>query len=188
MHFPMPLYGFRLFLAVLTLCSGIGTAASTDERQLTLPENSLDPFVFRNPEISTSGQAPAEVFQVFVGGQDQCCGGRRPMAGTYDAIDEGWSFSPQFELIEGQSYVVRTASGNGFDLTEFDLTISGRGRTLPIVTAVYPSGPHIPENTLRFYIHFSEPMKPHVASEYIRLVDATGNIDGAAFMQFKQEL
>ncbi|MEM0923381.1 MAG: hypothetical protein AAGI13_10070, partial [Pseudomonadota bacterium] len=46
----------------------------------------------------------------------------------------------------------------------------------------------MPENTLRFYIHFSVPMQPHVAFDYIKLRDASGAVDDAAFMRFKQEL
>ena len=56
------------------------------------------------------------------------------------------------------------------------------------VTAICPSAGTIPENTLRFYIHFSAPMQPHCATESIALVDAADVADGAAFMTFKQEL
>lgn len=56
------------------------------------------------------------------------------------------------------------------------------------VVGIYPSGDVLPENVLRFYIHFATPMKPHVAFDYIKLLDASGNADEAAFMKFKQEL
>ena len=58
----------------------------------------------------------------------------------------------------------------------------------PKVIGIYPSGSAIPENTLRFYIYFSTPMQPHVSTRYIKLVDAAGQVDDAAFMSFKQEL
>ena len=56
------------------------------------------------------------------------------------------------------------------------------------VTDVYPSGDVLPENVLRFYVHFSVPMAPHLASEFVTLCDASGVSDPAAFMKFKQEL
>ena len=56
------------------------------------------------------------------------------------------------------------------------------------VVGIYPSGDVLPENVLRFYIHFARPMKPHVAFDCIKLLDASGNADEAAFMRFKQEL
>ena len=56
------------------------------------------------------------------------------------------------------------------------------------VTAVYPSGPVLPENTLRFYVHFSEPMAAHRAADFVYLCDDSGRPDRAAFMKFKQEL
>lgn len=56
------------------------------------------------------------------------------------------------------------------------------------MTAVYPSESAIPENTLRFYVHFAQPMAPHRAHDHVQLRDATGLVDPAAFMRFKQEL
>ena len=56
------------------------------------------------------------------------------------------------------------------------------------MTDVYPSGDLLPENVLRFYVHFSEPMTPHLASDFVTLRDASGVADRAAFMKFKQEL
>ncbi|MFN3214849.1 MAG: hypothetical protein ACE37M_17240 [Henriciella sp.] len=56
------------------------------------------------------------------------------------------------------------------------------------VTEFYPSGDMLPENILRFYLHFSVPMKPQVAHEFIYLRDDSGTVDDAVFMRFKQEL
>ena len=56
------------------------------------------------------------------------------------------------------------------------------------VTQIQPSSSQTPENTLRFYLYFAQPMKPNVAFNYIKLVNAAGEEDNAAFMKFKQEL
>ncbi len=77
--------------------------------------------------------------------------------------------------------------GEGFRLTEFRLPREAAA-TPALVTEVYPSGDVLPENVLRFYVHFSVPMAPHAASDFVRLRDEAGRVDPAAFMRFKQEL
>ena len=56
------------------------------------------------------------------------------------------------------------------------------------MTAIYPSGDVLPENVLRFYLHFSVPMAPGRAVDFVQLRDESGRVDFAAFMAFKQEL
>lgn len=56
------------------------------------------------------------------------------------------------------------------------------------VTAIYPSGEVLPENVLRFYLHFSVPMAPGRVADVVRLRDEAGRSDALAFMSFKQEL
>lgn len=105
----------------------------------------------------------------------------------------GWHFlktftSDSYNFIEGQRYVVLSRESDSSEvLTEFMIQ-SAAEMVSPKVVAIYPDSPVIPVNTLRFYLHFSTPMKPHAATEFIRLVDASGVEDTAAFMSFKQEL
>ena len=42
----------------------------------------------------------------------------------------------------------------------------------PAITAIYPSGGEVPANHLKFYIHFSEPMRQGVFLEHCTLLDA----------------
>ncbi|MEL6356921.1 MAG: hypothetical protein AAFQ37_08340, partial [Bacteroidota bacterium] len=44
----------------------------------------------------------------------------------------------------------------------------------PLVTAVFPSSDTLPANLLRFYIHFSQPMKTFGNLEHIKLLSETG--------------
>ena len=130
---------------------------------------------------------PSEVLQVFVGHDDGCCEDRIPVAGRYDLEDDILSFSPAFGFSNAQDYIAVVRSAQGDARTPFRLA-SGAEIIQAAVTEMYPSGDVLPENTLRFYIHFSVPMQPHVAFDYITLSDATGNVDEAAFMRFSQEL
>jgi hypothetical protein len=141
---------------------------------------------------------PSDVFQVFVGDSDQCCEAMLPMAGSYSLEENTVKYIPAFEFIEGQSYTVQVANHDN-DIGDVDTNRSTHflneftiKRSIedvsPEIVSVYPSGGDIPENTLRFYVHFSTPMMPHVSDQYIMLQDATGKPDPAAFMMFKQEL
>jgi hypothetical protein len=53
----------------------------------------------------------------------------------------------------------------------------------PRVEAVYPSGATLPANHLKFYIHFSEPMRKGVFLDHCRIVDGQGR---AALEPFRE--
>ena len=168
-----------------------GSAAFANESGLILPSqaNSNIVITLQNELASVN---PKDVLQVFVGQQEACCEAKSPIAGRYSVTDSTVTFDPAFDFITGQRYTVLTRKSDNNnkatpELKEFILQ-SASEAIRPEVLMVYPSGSTLPENTLRFYIHFSTPMKPHLAEKFIRLVDAEGNSDTTAFMKFKQEL
>lgn len=182
-------------LTALALAGALfGSAALASEGGLSLPAGVEDPVRIELPHAAAWGGDPAfsELLQVFVGEEAECCAGRTPVAGRYE-VDAGiLSFTPAFGFVAGQAYVLRTRGlkgGGGIaeELTAFRIPPDAPD-VPPEVTAIHPSGDVLPENTLRFYIHFSTPMQPHVAFDHIKLVDASGHADPAAFMRFKQEL
>jgi hypothetical protein len=157
---------------------------------LLLPRAADEPVVWR-PLGGEADHLPSEggrVLELFVGGADAFDEQRLPVAGRYEHEGELLRFRPAFGLVAAQDYVVRTRRhGELPRLTEF--RIPPKAAPAPaLVTDVYPSGDVLPENVLRFYVHFSAPMAPHLASDFIRLRDASGRADPAAFMRFKQEL
>lgn len=147
---------------------------------------------FSEGYLDSEGIDYSELLKVYVGNGTDCCADKSPIAGRYEADNGTVRFIPQFSFVEGQEYVIRVQQqsedrGTFHELTPFK--IQGNAPVVKSeVTAIYPSGDILPENVLRFYIHFSTPMKPHVSFDYIKLVDASGNVDDAAFMKFKQEL
>jgi hypothetical protein len=57
------------------------------------------------------------------------------------------------------------------------------------ITAVYPTGEQLPENLLRFYIHFSAPMSRGEAYRHLKLIDAaTDKPVHAPFLELEEEL
>lgn len=101
------------------------------------------------------------------------------IAGKYAIRDHGITFTPLFPFDPGREYLV------ALDLSPLNggsaaptLTTVGLPALPPapptFVTEVYPSGDTIPENQLRFYIHFSAPMGRGSGLEHVRLLDDRG--------------
>ena len=58
----------------------------------------------------------------------------------------------------------------------------------PQVTAVYPSAPVLPENQLKFYVHFSQPMQQGGSYRHVVLMDASGKPVSDPFLELGEEL
>jgi hypothetical protein len=160
------------------------------EPDLLLPHAADEPVMWRlvDDEADRLQSEGGRVLELFVGGADAFDDRRLPVAGRYEHEGELLRFRPAFDLVAGQDYVVRTRrQGEPPRLTEFRIPREAAAAPA-LVTDVYPSGDVLPENVLRFYVHFSAPMAPHLVSDFIRLRDASGRADPAAFMRFKQEL
>lgn len=133
-------------------------------------------------------RAAQEVLQVFVGTEASGCEDRVAIAGRYARAAGALTFTPAFGFVPGTDYVARIPRADGAtEWVPFRLPVVA-SPSAAVVTDVFPSGHTLPENTLRFYLHFSTPMAPHAAFDHIALRDASGAIDDAAFMRFKQEL
>lgn len=169
----------------LCLSAQTWSLALAQEGDLTLPGRPSDVVTFslHSPPVDRNGP---DILQVFVGPVDACCTGKTPIAGRYLLDDQTIIFDPAFDFIAGQRYTIRSHDGT-VSLSSFTIPLDD-ATPAPAVVAIYPSGPEIPENTLRFYIQFSTPMMPHRADEFISLLDADNEADDAAFMSFTQEL
>jgi len=183
---------FRTVVSIIGLFAGpFMLTAFGNEGSLKLPDRRHANIEFDLQTIPTD-IAPSEHLLLFVGKRELCCEDKVPVSGRYLIKGSTISFDPAFDLNESQSYTVLTRGLNTVDnshpkLTEFNIKPTGT-LELPRVVAVYPSADVIPENTLRFYIHFSTPMQPHVSGQFITLVNAFGVPDPEALMTFKQEL
>ncbi len=110
--------------------------------------------------------------------------------GRYKIEGDYLMFSPFYPFDQGMTYTVRSKhldndsdySYQSFLLEKNHLVEEAK------VLQVYPTANLLPENMLRFYIYFNTPMQKGQALNYIQLIDADGNIDAQAFMEFKQEL
>jgi hypothetical protein len=124
----------------------------------------------------------AVIFQVTV---DQP--GAPPLAGTYSMMAGTLAFAPKYPLQPGLSYRATFRLVN--EAAAVSLTLPK-----PVVTAstsvehVYPSTAVLPENQLKFYIHFSAPMSRGEAFRRIHLLEDGGGEVKLPFLEIDEEL
>lgn len=110
------------------------------------------------------------------------------------------SFQPRYGWSSGQSYVATLDLGRIRNVTHDINSADAEGLTvsffvpaaetpaeLPEITQIYPSGDEVPENLLRFYIEFSQPIQRGNVYDVVHLFDATGDEVEWPFLRIGQE-
>src|SRR5205823_5383949 len=69
----------------------------------------------------------------------------------------------------------------------FDFTVKPAGPPAA-VAQVYPTADELPENLLKFYLHFTGPMRRGEAYDHLRLLDAQGKVVERSFLELGEEL
>jgi len=124
-----------------------------------------------------------------------------PMLGRYRIAGDALRFEPRYPLEPGFDYqatfqpsALPEGSGLGSKLGS-GLSLTARLRLPPraglpraSVARVYPSSQVLPENLLKFYLHFSTPMSRGWAYEHVRLQDASGRAAELPFLELNEEL
>jgi hypothetical protein len=104
-------------------------------------------------------------------------------------------FQPQFPLQRGVAYraVFRPSKLPGAEasaadiVSRFQLPMVEREPTTT-VTQIYPSADVLPENLLKFYVHFSAPMQGGHIYHHIHLRDEAGKAVELPFLEIDEEL
>jgi hypothetical protein len=116
------------------------------------------------------------------------------VVGSYRIDHRCLRFTPRFPLVRGVRYgvVFRPARlpgrTDGAEMrAEFELP-KAKPAAPTVVTHVYPSRDRLPENQLKFYLHFSAPMSRGESYRHIRLEDATGKPVDLPFLELDEEL
>jgi len=130
-----------------------------------------------------------ELFAVYVdsGSPDEAL---PPILGSYRIENRILIFQPRFPLQLGLSYraVFHPETSASETITSrFDIPQS-KAVASTIVEHVYPSTDQLPENQLKFYLHFSAPMSRGEAYSRIRLLDERGVPVDLPFLELDQEL
>ncbi len=154
------------------------SAAAPGGRDVVRVEG-LDESTLRALSPLASDEEWARVFPVQVG-EAPSPGDEWPtLLGTYAPVDGGVQFEPRFPFERGQTYHASWRSPvDGTEVAAASLELTPDvGEPTTRVTAVFPSDSSLPENLLRFYVHFSAPMSREDALEHVRLVGPDGPVE-----------
>lgn len=120
------------------------------------------------------------------------------VAGDY-AIDArgGVAFEPRFPPSPGVRYrailnparlPVREHTPAGTIFRDFTPAAKSSPNSTTIVRTVFPTSDLLPENQLKFYIHFSAPMARGESYAHVKLLDASGKEIKDVFLELGEEL
>lgn len=119
-----------------------------------------------------------------------------PMLGTYRVQEGVLLFQPPFKLEPGVTYRAvfdprHLPSGLPVPGTNLISTLFSPPRlSTPstVLDHIYPSSAVLPENLLKFYLHFSAPMNRGHIYDHIHLISASGKEIELPFLEIDQEL
>ena len=136
----------------------------------------------------------ASVFSIRVAADDP---ERLGMAGSHVWTAEGsLRFAPRFPLVPGLAYEARfLPSAIPESVRDPAWRIATEVLAVPLperqasaqVTAIYPSADRLPENLLKFYLHFSRSMSRGEAYRNIRLLDDRGEVVELPFLDLPRK-
>jgi hypothetical protein len=157
-------------------------------------------FELRGWDGASSGSSPdassrehwQPVFSLYV---DQGGSGSEvpPLSGSYRLQGGTLVFEPRYPLQPGLRYRAVFRPGGESTPEQEALTKTFEIPKLNLgpptfVEQVYPTTGRLPENQLKFYVHFSAPMSRGEAYQRVLLLDAKGETISLAFLEVDQEL
>ena len=112
-----------------------------------------------------------------------------PMAGAWTIVSgDRLRFEPQFPLVRGVRYRAEFRATGATPLVSFFELAADTTASATTVLHVFPSAATLPENQLKFYVHFSAPMSRGRTFGQIELRDATGRAIELPFLELDKEL
>jgi len=112
---------------------------------------------------------------------------KSPMLGKHSVGNHRLRFEPRFALEAGLKYRVVLQLDGQKPLTRYVAVEKVHSAPAALVH-VYPSGNKLPENQLKFYLHFSAPMRRGDAYEHVALVNEKGEKIDRPFLELGEEL
>jgi len=115
------------------------------------------------------------------------------MLGTWQIDGDVLRFTPQFPLTPGVGYRAEFApsllsDGGAENVTSDHVVPMAQARPGTTVIQIYPSGEDVPENLLKFYVHFSASMSRGNIYDHIHLRDEAGKEVELPFLEIDEEL
>lgn len=208
----------KRFLALILLCSFVplflcaekkrAIAALQDQVSIRWMSDPANPYkvavdvhglsaaVIKRLRQSKPGLAQWQrLFSIYAGQEEPAGASDLPsMAGVYRVESDALRFEPRFPLEPGLAYraVFRPDQLPGGSKSASIISVfqSPRRSATPatVVSHVYPSADTLPENLLKFYVHFTAPMSRGNIYDHIRLRDESGKDVELPFLEIDEEL
>ena len=179
-------------LAALSLSLALVAAASPPGPSIRLADDgAFEVAGLDRPTLDrvAEGTIPPDLLEVRV------VGAAATMLGRIRPAGEVLRFEPRYPIRPGVRYRATFRPGRlpGGDPmaapVESDLGLADPTSGEPArVVAVYPSAEILPENLLRFYLHFSSPMARGGSYRRLRLLDESGRPVASPFLELEEEL
>jgi len=139
---------------------------------------------------------PAHLRIQVVGSSERDTDDRPALVGQWHVVAQTLHFKPRFSFSAGVEYRVTVDPPRLFDIAstesrpqQFTVRMPAKdAKPVTRLTAIYPTAALLPENQLRFYLHFSGPMSRGEAYEHIKLLDAAGKPIDDVFLELGEEL
>jgi hypothetical protein len=155
-----------------------------------LPASTLHTLTTEHLEAETWRQ----IFAIYVAADGDAA--PPPLLGAHRVDDQRLVFTPRFPFRPGLAYraVFDPAAipGNhdaALARVETTLTLPATRPAAPAkIAAVYPTGDELPENLLKFYIHFTAPMSRGGSYRHLHILDADGREMPGVFLRLGEEL
>jgi hypothetical protein len=136
------------------------------------------------------------LFSVYVNLESPALQGDRPaVLGSYQVDSKALRFVPKYPLAAGLGYraVFNPAKLPDHAASEkaivSALALAKEASAADtVVQQVYPTADRLPENQLKFYLHFSAPMSRGESYRHIHLLDSAGKAIDLPFLELDEEL
>jgi hypothetical protein len=182
---------------------GIVASAAAAEPEIRIVEKDKSPVAFEAAglpaehlaalaKLPADNEAWGRTLSVYVGKSVEA--GQPAIGGAYEVKGGVLRFTPAFPLKGGLSYRVEIflpAPNRSSAPARYEkvFTLPAAPQPAPAkVTAVYPSADVLPDNQLRFYLHFSAPMRLGDVYDHVRLLKEDGTPVHAPFLEIGEEL
>jgi hypothetical protein len=145
------------------------------------------------PRLPAESAKWGKVLAVYVDRPTKDREGQPAVLGSHQVEKGVLRFVPRFPLVRGVRYrvVLNPAELPGGTGKPVEVVLSlprPPRKSTTVVTNVYPSADRLPENQLKFYLHFSAPMRQGDSYRHVKLLDARGKPIDLPFLALDQEL
>ena len=176
--------------ALVLLAVSAGSAFGVEQAVRFVPAKKGQPLV-----VEVTGLASADLERIRRLGPSELAailtvrvdGAQSPMLGAYVVANDAIRFESRFPVSLGLRYRAEFSGGAKPIAATIAVPKPPVVATTELIR-VYPTRDRLPENQLKFYLHFSAPMSRGDAYAHVRLLDEKGNDVKTPFLELGEEL